>query len=277
MRRRALGARHVHRAGIHHHRPRRQPDHRVPPGGDERVAREPRRRRRGDRARHRGARRPRRDARARRAVRGRADPVRVRSGPGAAAFLRRRVDGDDRRGELRRRQRLRGAAPRRADGAQPRRDRVARRRIDRHAGWRRIAHPRRRAHDRVARGEARRRSSIPRVAAMPIARDSSTESRTAGSGSAPGDSPRRSAPSRSQAAAARTIGSTATRSRSDTTRRSAPIHGERVGRRAPAVPPSNADYGAHHALRARRHPSRRRSRDDGVRVPVDRAARGNGR
>ena len=68
-RRRAHAAADVHRAGVHHHRPRRQPDHRVPSGRDERVAREPRRRRRGHRARHRRARRPRRHAIACRAVR----------------------------------------------------------------------------------------------------------------------------------------------------------------------------------------------------------------
>ena len=38
--------RRVHGAGVHHHRPRRQPDHRVPSGRDELLAREPRRRRR---------------------------------------------------------------------------------------------------------------------------------------------------------------------------------------------------------------------------------------
>ena len=36
---------HVHRAGLHHHRSRRQPDHRVPSRRDEPFAREPRRRR----------------------------------------------------------------------------------------------------------------------------------------------------------------------------------------------------------------------------------------
>ncbi len=35
-----------YRAGLHHHRPRRQPDHRVPPRCDGALAREPRRRRR---------------------------------------------------------------------------------------------------------------------------------------------------------------------------------------------------------------------------------------
>ena len=117
QRRRAHDARNLHGAGVHHHRPRRQPDHRVPSGRDERVAREPRRRRRRHRARHRRARRPRRHARARRAVREREDPVRVRSGPGAAAVLRAGADRDDRRRDLRRRQRLRSAAACRAHGA----------------------------------------------------------------------------------------------------------------------------------------------------------------
>ena len=38
--------RRVHGAGVHHHRPRRQPDHGVPSGRDERLAPKPRRRRR---------------------------------------------------------------------------------------------------------------------------------------------------------------------------------------------------------------------------------------
>ncbi len=42
-RRRAPRARRVHGAGVHHHRPRRQPDHRVPSGRDELLAPEPRR------------------------------------------------------------------------------------------------------------------------------------------------------------------------------------------------------------------------------------------
>ena len=43
----------VHRAGLHHHRRRQQPDHRVPPGRDEPCARQPRAEGRGHQARHR--------------------------------------------------------------------------------------------------------------------------------------------------------------------------------------------------------------------------------
>ena len=53
---RARGRRRVHRAGLHHHRPRRQPDHRLPPGCDEPGAPEPRAGGRGHHARRRGAR-----------------------------------------------------------------------------------------------------------------------------------------------------------------------------------------------------------------------------
>ena len=38
--RRAHGSRHLHRAGVHHHRSRRQSDHRVPSGRDESLARQ---------------------------------------------------------------------------------------------------------------------------------------------------------------------------------------------------------------------------------------------
>ena len=154
QRRRAQRARDVHRAGVHHHRPRRQPDHRVSPRRDERVARESRRRRRRHRARHRRAGRPRRHARARRAVRERRDPVRVRSGPGAAAVLGAGADRDDRRGDVRRRQRLRGAAARGAHRAPARGDRPARRGADRDAGRRRLAHTRGRPRARDAGGHA---------------------------------------------------------------------------------------------------------------------------
>ncbi len=41
------GARHLHRSGLHHHRPGRQPDHRLPPRRDEFLAPQPRRRRAG--------------------------------------------------------------------------------------------------------------------------------------------------------------------------------------------------------------------------------------
>ena len=44
---RAPAGRPVHRAGLHHHRPRRQPDHRLPPGRDVVRAPEPHRRRAG--------------------------------------------------------------------------------------------------------------------------------------------------------------------------------------------------------------------------------------
>ena len=59
----------VHRPGVHHHRPRRQPDHRVPSGGDELRASQRRTRgvRCGDRDRRAG--RARGDDRARLAIR----------------------------------------------------------------------------------------------------------------------------------------------------------------------------------------------------------------
>ena len=79
----------------------------------------------------------------------REDSVRVRSGPGIAAVLRAGADRDDRRGDVRRRQRLRGPAPGRAHRAVARGDRAARRRADRDAGRRRLADPRgRRARSR---------------------------------------------------------------------------------------------------------------------------------
>ena len=62
---------------------------------------------------------------ARRAVRAGGDSVRVRSGPGIAALLRAGADRDDRRGVVRRGQRLRGPAPGRAHGAVARRDRAS--------------------------------------------------------------------------------------------------------------------------------------------------------
>jgi adenosine kinase len=44
---RARDRRAVHPAGVHHHRPRQQPDHRLPPGRDDAFLREPRARRAG--------------------------------------------------------------------------------------------------------------------------------------------------------------------------------------------------------------------------------------
>ena len=52
----------VHRAGLHHHRPRRQPDHRLPSRRDDAFLREPRARRARRRIRHRRTRRLRSDA-----------------------------------------------------------------------------------------------------------------------------------------------------------------------------------------------------------------------
>ncbi len=193
----------VHRASIHHHRPRRQSDHRVPSGRDERVAREPRRRRRGHRARHRRARRPGGHAFACRAVCAGEDSLRVRSWTGIAALLRAGVDRDDRRGVVRGGKRLRGAAPRRTHGLVARRDRGARRCADRDDGWRRRADPygRRHAGDSGGAGGSGRRSDglrrcLPR-------RTCCTGSSRAGAGSAPAVSRPRWARSRSHRAAAR--------------------------------------------------------------------------
>jgi adenosine kinase len=81
----------LHRAGLHHHRPGRQPDHRLPPGRDDAFAREPRvkdvRRRR---LRHRRPGRPRGHAAARREF-AELGPLHLRPRPGHAAVQRRGV------------------------------------------------------------------------------------------------------------------------------------------------------------------------------------------
>ena len=85
---RARDRRRVHRAGLHHDRPRCQPDHGIPSGRDEPSWRldVPRGRQHHDRRARTGW--PRGHDRARGAVRGRRHPVRVRPGPGDDAVRR---------------------------------------------------------------------------------------------------------------------------------------------------------------------------------------------
>ena len=146
--------RRLHRAGLHHHRPRQQPDHRLPPGRDAVGARDDGRRRAAT-SRSRSSRPTAASAmlRARRAARRRRSAVHLRPGPGPADVRRRRAarasstrragsrstttkremlaerTGLIARGDVAvaparhrrhpRRARLRGLAARRADGACP--------------------------------------------------------------------------------------------------------------------------------------------------------------
>ena len=69
----------VHPAGVHHHRPGQQPDHRLPPGRDDAFVREPRAGRGRRHLRHRQPRRPRRHAAERHRIRRGRHPLHLRS------------------------------------------------------------------------------------------------------------------------------------------------------------------------------------------------------
>ena len=88
----------LHRAGVHHDRSRRQPDHRIPSRRDDALVRKSRARRRRRDVRHRRAGRPRSDAAARRGIRRARRSLHLRSRSGDAALLRRRIPRVHRQG-----------------------------------------------------------------------------------------------------------------------------------------------------------------------------------
>ncbi len=159
----------VHAAGVHHHRPRQQPDHRVPSGRDDAQLREPREGRAGRDVRHRQPRRPRRHAAERAGIRRRRHSLHLRSGPGHAAVQRRGTAQLHRAGRLRHRQRLRVQPAAGTHRLERERHRQAREGLHHHARPARLADPHAGNHATTSRPRTNAASPIRRAAATPSA------------------------------------------------------------------------------------------------------------